>query len=445
MSLLSFLPVLIILSGTFLLIKLRFFFLIRPIRTLKFAFSGKNKKKSILSLILALAGTLGVGNISGVAIGIAVGGAGSVFWLIISALFSSAIKYSEVYLSYRSGGRGMIDVIKGSFKHAGAVLSFIYAMFAVILSVSMGSAFQARAISEAADNSGEVNILLLAALLSVFVVFVCILGKDRIKGAVAVTIPVATIIYTGMCLFVVFANLQKLPETVLTIFHSAFSTKSAAGGILGFITASGMKEGFARGLLSNEAGAGTSSFSHTSHVGSSKNVFSDYKSSEAKSTDYIKDRTISHLSDEDCKRAGIFGILEVVFDTLLLCPLTAFAIFLGYDGENFSGSLGELSEIFEDCMGKASSALLLYSIIFFAVSTTLCWYYYGRVSLDYISGGKGVVLYSAVFFIAFFVAVTVEIPHVLFITDTALFILSVISLSALIKNRALLHHEDTPG
>lgn len=433
MSLLSFLPILIVLSGSYLLIKLNFFFFKHPIRTLKFAFSGKNKKKSVISLMLALAGTLGVGNISGVAIGIATGGPGSVFWLVLSALFSSSIKYSEVFLSSKFNGAGMIGVIKNSFKPYGKALSYTYAALTIILSFSMGSAFQARAIAEAGESINGINTLYLFTGLALFVAFVCISGTKKIKSAVSLTIPVATLLYTGMCILVISRNIHRLPKVLSTILSSAFSSKSIEGGVLGFIVSSGMKEGFARGLLSNEAGAGTSSFSHTSHFDLSARAQRRNKTASM----HFNDNCDLQPSDNDAIRAGIFGILEVVFDTLLLCPLTALTILIGYDGNRFSGSLVDLSSVFENNLGKSAPALLLCSIIFFAVSTTLCWYYYGIISLKYIFRGTSV-LYSALFFIFFMTSLLTEIPHVLFITDTALFLLSLISLSALIKNRALL-------
>lgn len=371
--------------------------------------------------MLALAGTLGVGNISGVAIGIALGGAGSVFWLVLSALFSSAIKYSEVYLSYRSGGVGMIGVIRHAFGGAGGVFATAYAALAVILSFSMGSVFQARAVAESSLGFGEQQTFVFALLLTFGAFFVCVLGKDRIKRAVALLIPFAAFLYTGTCLFVIFGNIDKLVNVIGSIISSAFSFKSAAGGILGFTVSSGMKEGFARGLLSNEAGAGTSSFSHTSHV---------------------SDVTAECLDISECERAGVFGILEVVFDTLILCPITALTVLLGYEGESFSGSLSELSYIFKEHVGTFAPSLLLLSIILFAVSTALCWYYYGRVALFCIIKKRGVILYTALYFISFFTALLYEIPHTLFITDTALFFLSVISLSALIKSRAHLGYKD---
>lgn len=432
MSLLSLLPILIVFSGGYFLIKFRFFHIIHPKSTLKFAFSSNDRREAILSLVLALAGTLGVGNISGVAIGIAIGGAGSVFWLVASALFSSAIKYAEVFLSYRSGGIGMVSVIKNAFKYGGGFLAAAYATISIILSLSMGSVFQARAISEAASVSSDTKGLLLAVFLTATALFICLLGKDRIKRAVAVIIPTAAIIYTGMCLFVILGNFDRLFVTLGTILKSAFSFKSASGGILGFIVSSGMKEGFARGLLSNEAGAGTSSFSHTSHIDNS--TFGD-------NAFYLSHNTEKTIGE--CERAGIFGILEVVFDTLLICPLTALAILLGNDGSDFGGSLTELSRIFENHIGGFAPRLLLTVIIFFAISTTLCWYYYGRVALRYLAKNRFAILYTALFFSTFFIALLISVPHALFITDTALFLLSVITLSALIKKRASLRFKET--
>lgn len=431
MSLLSFLPFLIVISGSYLLFKLDFFFIKHPIRTLKFAFSGENKKKSLLSLMLALAGTLGVGNISGVAIGIAIGGAGSVFWLIFSAVFSAAIKYSEVYIAYRFGGVGMISVIKSSFKVYGVPLAYIYAALTVVLSISMGSVFQARAIAQSSSNTDFFNVYILGAALSVFVATVCLIGKKQIKNTVAFIIPIAMIIYTGMCIVVIFNNFEKIPSVVFKIISSAFSYKGVSGGIIGFIVSSGMKEGFARGLLSNEAGAGTSAFSHTSHLEETNSSTTGLHSGNI--TSEAKRQSIEY------QRAGIYGILEVFFDTLLLCPLTAFAILLAYDDKSFSGSVADLSNIFATNITPSASLVLTCSIISFAISTVLCWYYYGKTALGFIMRNKGYRIYSTLFFCSFFLAITMEIPYALFITDTALFLLSVISLSAVIKNRAYLN------
>ncbi|MBQ3016504.1 MAG: alanine:cation symporter family protein [Clostridia bacterium] len=418
MSLLSLLPLMIILVGGYILIKLRFFYILHPIRTVKFAFSGENTKNSIISLLLALAGTLGVGNIVGVAFGIYVGGAGSVFWLCVSAFFSSAIKYAEVGLSsYHTGGWGFISVIEDSGAYQG-LLPKLYAALALILSFAMGSLLQAEAISDATKNfDAKIRISLLAVIF-IFTCAVCVSGKKKIKNAVAAVIPIATVIYSFCCLFIIFSEANKIPAVIKSILSSAFNFSALSGGVSAFLISSGIKEGFARGLLSNEAGAGTSSFSHTSHI--------EDKNTAAKADLY---------DDNYARRAAFYGVLEVIFDTLLLCPLTAFAILLGTDIDSFNGTLGELSTIFEGYIGRLASTLLTFSVTAFAISTVLCWYYYGRVSFSYLTRGKSMSIFSFLFISSFAVGLFFEIPSLIFINDTVLFFLSVITLYTLMRKR----------
>ncbi len=419
MFLLNFLPLMIILVGTYILIKLRFFYILHPVRTLKFTFKEKNSKKPLISLMLALAGTLGVGNIVGVAFGIYTGGAGSVFWLCVSALFSSAIKYAEVSLSsgHRTG-LGIISVIKsdGVFSEE---LSKIYAFLSLILSFTMGSLLQAEAVAVSTESFNEKLTSPILIIIFIFTASICILGKEKIKFSVTAVIPLATVTYSVMCLFVIFCEWKRIPEVVFNIIHSAFNVSALSGGIGGFLISSGMKEGFARGLLSNEAGAGTSSFSHTSHtVDDTENLNAD----------------IAYDSLYPM-RAGIFGILEVIFDTLLLCPLTALAILLGANNQFFSGTTAEISAIFENYIGPFAPILLFFSITAFAVSTVLCWYYYGRVSYSYITRKRHVWLFSLIFMISLAIGLTFEIPKLIFINDTILFSMSAITLYTIILNR----------
>lgn len=419
MFFLNFLPLMIILVGAYILIKLNFFYILHPIRTLKFTFSGQNSKKSIVSLMLALAGTLGVGNIVGVAFGIYTGGAGSVFWLCISALFSSAIKYAEVSLSSEhKGGLGIIGVIKsgGLFSNE---LSKAYAFLALILSFTMGSLLQAEAIAMSAESFSSLRAIPTLILIFIFTALLCLLGKEKIKASVSAVIPLATLAYGFMCLFVIFSEWERIPEVFLNILRSAFNVSALSGGIGGFLLSSGMKEGFARGLLSNEAGAGTSSFSHTSH-----NVDNELTLNSDNTYD-----------DSYRIRAGVYGILEVIFDTLLLCPLTALAILLGTNDGTFSGTTEEISRVFKNYMGSFAPTLLLLSITAFAVSTVLCWYYYGRVSYSYITKNRFMPLFSLLFIISFAIGLAFKIPDLIFINDTVLFFMTLITLYTVIKNR----------
>ncbi len=399
------LPPLMIFAGGFFLIKLNFFFILHPIRTLKFTFKGQNTKKSLGSLLLALAGTLGVGNIVGVAAGLMAGGAGSVFWLILSSLFSSAVKYAEVSLSYDTGeGLGMISVIEDDRAPLAKARGKSYAILCILLSLSMGALLQGSAIRD--SSASYIKTPLFSIALTTFCCAVILKGGTRIKKAVAVTVPLAVCLYTGMCLFVIIPNFGRLPGIILKIIGSAFNVRSLCGGIGAFLIKSGMKEGFAVGLLSNEAGAGTSSFSHTSHNG------------------------------DDSKRAGCFGIMEVLFDTFVLCPLTAFTILLG--GKNGSGGIADIKSLFQDYIGPVSGFLLTFSVTAFAVSTILCWYFYGEICLRYI-GIKYLhpiyfILFTAVLYISLSFDTVYGFPlSGTILSDTTLFFLCLLTLYTLIK------------
>lgn len=414
MSPLSFLPLMIIFTGGYLMVKLNFFYILHPIRTLKFTFGGNDTRNSIISLLLALAGTLGVGNIVGVAYGIYRGGPGSVFWLALSALFSSAIKYAEVSLSAKHNtGYGIISVIDGGSPN---FLSKLYATLALLLSFAMGSLLQAEAISESISAFRTLRIVIIP-IVFIFTASVCLLGKAQIKKAVAIVIPAATLLYTGMCLCVIVCEFERIPRVLEAIISSAFNFSALRGGILAFIISSGIKEGFARGLLSNEAGAGTSSFSHTSHTKSSTPC----------------------ITDEDyAKRAGIYGIIEVIFDTLLLCPLTAMVVLMADNSGNFMGTVSEIAKIFETYLGGFAPFLLFMAVTAFAVSTTLCWYYYGKVSLSYLTRGRYTSVFSALFIFSFAIGLIFKIDILIYINDIILFLLSIITLYTIIKNRASL-------
>jgi AGCS family alanine or glycine:cation symporter len=357
------------------------------------------------SLALALSGTLGVGNIVGVIIGLNFGGAGSVFWLFISSIFASAIKYCEVRFSAEyKGGLGMIMTVRKAFGRFGAPLSKIYAATALALSLFMGSGLQARAIFDSKTEAVGLSSPMLAAILVSLLFIILKSGNKSIREASSIIIPIATFLYTGICLFIIFANFSALPSVISEIVKEAFLPKSFSGGAFAFFGACGISEGFSRGLLSNEAGAGTSSFSHTSQEG------------------------------KDAQRAGCFGILEVLCDTAILCPLTALTVLTGSESRDFTGGLSILSDIFLSHLGALGPIILFLSVLAFAFSTVICWFYYGTVCREYIFSARGGALYLTLYLIFFIFSYRIDYALIIYLTDLSLFALTVISLSAVIKN-----------
>ena len=404
MSVLSILPWLISIVGAYLLIKLRCFFIFHPGRTLSAALHGSTK--DLRALALALAGTLGVGNIIGVSVGIAAGGAGAVFWLLISSVFSSVIKYAEVALSVDGArGGGFIGVIKGSFCRLGAPLASAFALLCLLLAFFMGGALQCSAIADVARDSFGISSYIIPIPLILSVGFLTLGGGEKIEKWVSFIIPIATIVYIFMCFAVIIPNISRLPQVIRDIFSGAFSTKSTGGGILGFLVSKPLSEGYARGILSNEAGAGTSSFAHI------------------------------RSAERTPHAAGVFGIIEVVFDTVILCGITALTVLLAIPEAELSSGELLIAEALSQGLGGFGGIGLFICVLLFALATVICWYYYGSVCYKYLFGKRFGWFYFPLFLIFCGIGALFSSKPIIFITDILLFSLSIIATMTLLKNR----------
>ena len=404
MKILSLLPIAVTLAGTYLLFKLRFFFLFNPQKTLKKAMRAVGGKDSFSSLSLALAGTLGIGNIVGVAVGISVGGPGSVFWLFISSVFAMVIKYCEATISSDMGeGLGMIGVLRKSFAGKKRAISYVYASLVLILSFIMGAALQSRSIAQTAEEAFKISPLFSAFAVTVFILYPVFKGNEKIEKITAIIIPLATVVYILLAFSSIITNISKLPSAFTSVVSSAFYIKSVKGGILGFLLSNAVKEGYLRGILSNEAGAGTSSFAHARN------------------------------GSRDPSEVGVMGIAEVFFDTVLLCMLTAFATLVSTDGVLGLSGVGIIIIGIGSVFGMFSEYLLFLCIFAFAYSTVICWYYYGRCAYAYLFGRCGTA-YAVSFCASVLLGALIETRSLIAATDITLLLLSFISLFAVIKN-----------
>ena len=405
------LPVLLALAGSYFLIKLRFFFLFHPFRTAARALRAVRDKRAARSFFLALAGTLGVGNVFGVALGILVGGPGSLFWLLVSMLFAMVIKYAEVVLTgdnlYHDADThgGFFYVIRASFCRGGRLLSSLYALTALALSLVMGAALQSDALTETVAQMREVPTLHLAIAFTLLTLVAIIGGAVRIEKITAVIIPLTTVIYILLTLGVIFANLSALPGAIKMIMSTAFRPMSAFGGSLSFFSSRALREGFARGLLSNEAGAGTSSIAHA------------------------RSGVLSPSS------AGLLGILEVWFDTGVVCMLTGFAILLGVgDLSLVEGGMEAVMRAVGGLCGEVGKTLTLSCVLAFAFGTVICWYYYGVESWSALFGRRGRIAFLPLFLSAVFLGCFTDSGLLVAITDLLMCVATALTLAALIKN-----------
>lgn len=413
-----FLPIFVTISGAYLLFKLKFFFILHPKRTSHLFLSSLKKRENRRSLFLALSGTLGVGNIFGVATGIMIGGAGSVFWLLLSALFSMVIKYSEVLFGMtasKKDGRGFWRVLdKG--KEKSALLPLLYALLCLLLSLFMGASLQTKALFEVASPALNIPRIHFLLFFLPLVIISIIKGADRIEKITEITIPLTTIIYIFLALSAIFSNLDRLDDALILIVKEAFSPRAAVGGVLSFAFLKAVSEGFARGVLSNEAGIGTSLMAHSRSETRSPTV------------------------------AGLYGMCEVFFDTVVICPLTALAILVNIcDLTLFTSPMELVTHALADG-NRVKSVLLILSVFFFAFSTVICWFYYGEECYRYLFGRK----YSFIYFILFlsFVALGAFVfsPLLVLTVDTVILLMSFIVLSSVLKNsRLILEQTSTEG
>ena len=413
--LLNLLPVCITLGGGYFLIRLRAFFLFHPKKTLACvrAHCRAEGGSAFRRMSLALAGTLGVGNIIGVAAGILVGGAGSVFWLFLSALFSAPLKYAEsvAVISVRKKGQeknyGFPSFIKCGLPLIGAPLSKVYAVLSIALALFMGSAFQSAAVKETSRAFGIPFLpFVVVGSFVILLAFSLFFSSKRISSLTAILIPFSVILYTIICIFVIIFHISRISCVVGMIMKSAFSFRSFAGGTVGGLAASPLREGFLRGLLSNEAGAGTSAYAHA------------------------KSERPSPVAE------GILGMGEIVFDTLLLCMLTAFAILLSVEDVTvYTDGTALLSAAFSSVLGRWHVLPLLLSVFLFALSTAVCWYEYGRLALSFL-GHRGESCFLLSYLLAAGVGAVLGSMAVIPLCDTVLLFLTGIALAALTKNGA---------
>ena len=394
------------LVGGYFCFRLRLFWLFHPHKTTKTLFLGEQPKSVFVAVCLALAGTMGVGNITGVALALITGGPGAIFWMLLSAFFAMAVKYAEVTLAMDSRKRvgtgwqgGAPFYMKGKGK-GGHILPLIFSILCVACAVFQGSVIQGNAAALSLSRITHLSPVFCGASLTILTLIIFFLGRHKIPTITALLIPCATGLYLVMCLAVIFTHASSIPSVIRTIFDSAFTPKAGVGGVLGFLLSDGARIGCARGLLSNEAGCGTAPLAHITAEGTTP------------------------------ARQGIWGIFEVTLDTVVVCTLTAFACLCALPTATGDVHL-YITEVFASVFGTFSPFLVGVVIVFFAFSTTLTWAFYGLSCL-----GKSPclrVLYLILYALCVTIGAACSTEMAFSMTDVLLGIMTLINLVILLK------------
>ena len=370
----------------------------------------------------ALAGTVGTGNIAGVAGAIALGGPGAIFWMWCSAFLGMCTKFSEVTLAIHfreknANGEyvcGPMYYIKNGLSKKWHFLAVLYALFGVLTVFGTGNATQVNTIVSSIHSAlhnlhiidGTVDEranLIFGIFIAAFVAMVLLGGIQRIGQVSEKLVPFMAALYVILAIGVVILHISRVPAVLAMIFKSAFTPQAATGGIIGSMFLS-MKKGVSRGIFSNEAGLGTGSIAHAC------------------------------ADTNNAVHQGMFGIFEVFMDTIVICTLTGLVILLGAPNIVYGQAAGAELTIsgFTATYGGWVSIFTAVAMCCFAFSTIIGWGLYGSRCIEFLGGEKLVRPFLVAYSFVSIIGATINLGLLWDIADTFNGLMAIPNLIALL-------------
>jgi len=363
------------------------------------------------ALTTALSGTVGLGNIAGVAVAVALGGPGATFWMIVAGLLGMSTKFVECTLGVKfrkvnsdgsiSGGpmyylsRGLAEKGKGTL---GKVLAVFFAIMCIGGSFGGGNMFQANQASaqftslswfEDTFMAGHVGAALFGVIMAIAVAVVIIGGIRSIANVTDKIVPFMCGIYVVAALIVLAYHIADIPEAFGAIFTGAFSPAAAYGGIVGVLI-----QGFRRAAFSNEAGIGSAAIAHSAV------------------------RTKEPITE------GLVALLEPFIDTVVICTMTALVLVItGVYTDTSVAGVEMTSVAFENVFGGIATIILTIAVVLFAFSTMISWSYYGLKAWGYLFGDSKALqaVYKVVFCVFVFIGSVMALDPVIGFSDAMIF------------------------
>ena len=389
-------PLILLLVGTgiFLTIRLRGLQVRQLGRALRIAFSREDTRAAgdishFKALMTALAATVGIGNIAGVATAIAAGGPGAVFWMWMTAFFGMATKYGEAILAvkYRvvdengnmSGGP-MYYLERGLGLRW---LGVVFALFGSLAAFGIGNMAQANTVAHALESSFGVQPGSTGLVMAALTAAVILGGIKRIGNVAGVLVPVMAVVYIVAGIVVLVLNYQAVPGALALILERAFTPTAATGGFAGAIVMQTIKMGVSRGLFSNESGLGSAPI--VAAAARTRNPF----------------------------RQALVSMTGTFIDTLIVCTITGLVIVS--TGAWKSGQTGAeltVAAFSSGLPGNSGGAIIAIATVLFAYSTILGWAYYGEKCCEYLLGIRAVLTYRYLWVIAVFCGAMLKLQMV---------------------------------
>ncbi|MEG0837097.1 MAG: alanine/glycine:cation symporter family protein [Akkermansia sp.] len=408
-------PLLLLLLGTHLFLTIRLKFPQRHlIKALQMYFVKEEHKDGDISqfssLMIALAATVGTGNIFGVAIAIAVGGPGAIFWCWVTGVLGMATRYGEGLLAIKYRVRNQAGMMLGGPMYAlerGLKMKWLAIIFAILTTLAafgIGNLTQGNAAAVIVERSWGIPTWVTASGLTILTGIVMLGGVKSIARLCALFVPFMALFYIIGCLIILGIQAENVWPAICMIMDYAFSNDAVMGGFVGGTFLAAMRAGVSRGLFSNEAGLGSAPIA----------------SAAARSSNSVRQALISST--------GPF------WDTVVVCALTGLVIATSVIGnEHISFSDGkQLTMMAFDTIPVFGSHLLTFSLLTFVISTLLGWSYFGEKALEYLGGARIILPYRVIWVVAVFFGCVTEIDLVWNFADCANALMSIPNLISLI-------------
>ena len=386
-------PMLILLVGTGLYLT----FILKGLQfralghALKLVFHKEDKADGDIShfaaLMTALAATVGIGNIVGVATAISLGGPGAVFWMWVTGLVGMATKYAEAMLAvkYREEGENGMRGGPMYYISKGVGLPWLgslFAIFTVGAAFGIGNMTQANSAAAAVQQVFGVETVTTGIILMVLTGLVLIGGIRSIGRFTSMLVPIMIVAYLGAAIVVIAMNIEEVPSAFHLIFWHAFNPIAAGGGFAGAAVAAAIRYGVARGVFSNESGLGSAPIA----------------AAAARTNDPVKQALVS--------------MTQTFIDTLVVCTATALVILTATAWQDGVTANILTSVSFAETLGVTGTYIVAVATALFAFSTLIGWSYYGEKALEYLLGEKAIIVFRVVFVAAVIIGATRELKFV---------------------------------
>ncbi|MCF6463409.1 alanine/glycine:cation symporter family protein [Clostridium sp. Cult1] len=327
--------------------------------------ADKDGMSSFQALATSIAAQVGTGNLAGVATAIASGGPGAIFWMWISAFFGMGTIFGEAVLAQKYVEKIDGEVTGGPayYLRKGLNSKFLAGFFAITIIIALGfvgNMVQSNSIAVALTSAFSIPNWVGGVIAAIFAALIFAGGMRRIASFTELVVPFMAILYIAGSLVIIILNYSQIIPALKLIVTSAFSAKAAVGGAIGVTVKEAVRYGIARGLFSNEAGMGSTPHAHA----------------VAK---------VEHPAEQ-----GLVAIFGVIFDTLVICTITALInITTGAHTLGLTG-IEMTQKAFNIGLGNFGTIFIAIGLFFFAFSTIIGWYYFGESNIKYLFGAKGI-------------------------------------------------------